>query len=84
MGGANLLVDVNSFAVFSNAIGQLARAPMFGLLDFRAFFRASRLNAGEDLLDFVFRCGRTRDKNQIVQTLFHDDPLSFFSGREAR
>src|SRR5471030_3036677 len=41
VGGANLLVDVNSFAVFGDAIGQLAGAPMLGLLNLGALFRAS-------------------------------------------
>src|SRR5579859_5718766 len=73
MTGANLLVDVNALAMLGHAIGELARAPVLGLLDLSALFRAGVLDAGNHFLDFVLRRGRPRDKNQIVQAFFHDD-----------
>jgi hypothetical protein len=63
---ANLLVNVDAFAMLGDAIGELARAPMLSLFDFAALFGASVLDAGEDLFDFVFRGGRAGDENQIV------------------
>src|SRR5271154_4921828 len=83
MRGANLLVNVNPFAVLGHAIGQLARSPVLGLLDLRALLRARVLDARENFLHFVFRGSRPRDENQIVQTLFHDD-LFFFRSRQSR
>src|SRR5207344_1657277 len=43
---ANLLVDVNALAVLGHAISELARAPVLGLLNLAALFRASVLDAG--------------------------------------
>src|SRR5258707_13760719 len=71
--GANLLVHVNTFAVFGHAISQLARAPLLGLFHLAAFFRAGVLDHGKNFLDLLFRRCRTDDEHQIVMTLFHDD-----------
>src|SRR5437016_4704088 len=70
-------MHVNSFAVLSHAVRQLPRAPVLGLLDLAALFRASVLDDREQLLDLVFRRRRPHDENQIVITLFHDG-LFFF------
>src|SRR5271165_1641049 len=88
--GANLLIDVDAFAVLGHFVSQFAGAPMFGLLDLGALFRAGVLNPADDFLDVLFRSRRASDKNQIVQSfLFHvTSSLSFTSlkttGREAR
>src|ERR1700675_418045 len=82
--GAHLLVDVNTFAVLGDFVGELARAPVLGLFDLAALFGDGMFDGGEDLLDFVFRCRRAGDENQIVQTFFHDDLVSSCSGRLAR
>src|SRR6266849_3160670 len=76
MRGANLLIYVDAFAMLGDAVGELARAPMLGLFNLAALFRAGVLDAGEDFLDFVFRRGGANDENQIVQTLFH--VMTFF------
>src|SRR5258707_10646098 len=68
----DLLVHVNSFAVLGHAVSQLARAPVLGLLDFAALFGARVLDARENFLDLLLRCCRPGDKDQVVQTLFHD------------
>src|SRR5438034_5739804 len=68
MRGANLLVHVNAFAMLVDAIGQLARPPLLGLLHLAAFFRAGVLHHAEYLLDVLFRRGRSNDENQIVIT----------------
>src|SRR5258708_6300806 len=81
---AHLLVDVNALTVLRDLVGQLAGAPVLGLFDLAALFGDGMLDGGEDLLDFVFRRGRAGDENQIVQTFFHDDLVSFCSGRWAR
>src|SRR2546430_13998347 len=73
MRGANLLVHVNAFAMLVDAIGQLARPPLLGLLHLAALFRAGVLHHAEYLLDVLFRRGRSNDENQIVITLFHGD-----------
>src|SRR5262249_3611107 len=67
----NLLVYVHAFAMLGHAISQLTRAPMLGFLDLAALLGASMLDHRQDLLDLVLRCCRPRDKDQIVQTLFH-------------
>src|SRR5277367_6699056 len=71
--GADLLINVNAFAMLGHTISEFARAPKLGLLDLRAFFGASGLDAGDHFLDFVFRRCRAGDENQIVQSLLHDD-----------
>jgi len=81
---ANLIVDVDAFAVFGNAVSELARAPVLGLFDLAALFGDGMLDGAENLLDFLFRRGRAGDENQIVQTFFHDDLVSSCSGRLAR
>src|SRR5438552_14708677 len=70
-------MHVNSFAVLGHAVRQLPRAPVLGLLDLAALFRASVLDDGEQLLNLILRRRWPHDENQIVITLFHDD-LFFF------
>src|SRR6266446_3446348 len=82
--GMNLLVNVNPFAVFGHAIRQLPRSPVLGLLDLAALFRASMLDDREHLLDLLFRSRRAHNKNQIVQTFFHDDLVPSTPGHKAR
>src|SRR5712692_11830072 len=83
MRGANFLVHVDAFAVLGHAIGQLARAPVLGLFDLAALFRAGVLDRSQNLLDLVFRRRWPCDENQIVQTLFHGY-LVFLSPPDAR
>src|SRR5260370_102180 len=71
--GINLLVILDAFAVLGHAIRKFPRAPVLGLLDLAALFRASVLDDREDFLDLLFRRRRPHDENQIVITLFHDD-----------
>src|SRR5262245_42405073 len=68
---ADLEIDVDSFAMLGDAIGQLARAPVLGLFDLAALFRAGNFDGVLRFLDFLFRRCRTNDKNQVVQTIFH-------------
>src|SRR2546430_2027245 len=82
MRGADFLVNVDTFAVLGHAIRELACAPVLGLLDLAAFFRAGVLDDREDFLDLVFRRRRPHDKNQIVITLFHDDLFPFTPGTQ--
>src|SRR6266403_1537689 len=82
--GVNLLVNVNPFAMFGHAIRQLPRSPVFGLLDLAALFRASMLDHREHFLDLLFRSRRAHNKNQIVQTFFHDDLVPSTPGHKAR
>src|SRR5438045_4301303 len=82
MRGADFLVNVDTFAVLGHAIGELARAPVLGLLDLAALFRAGVFDDREDFLDLVFRRRRPHDKNQIVITLFHDDLFPFTPGAQ--
>src|SRR6266481_2202640 len=77
---ANLIVDIDTFAVLGNAIGELACAPMLGFFDLGALVAAGVFNRVLDFLDFVFRCGRTNDKNQVVQTFFHGSSFLAFHG----
>jgi hypothetical protein len=44
---------------------------VLGLFDLAALFGAGGFDHVLDFLDFVLRCGRTDDKNQVVQTIFH-------------
>jgi len=74
---ADLVVDVDAFAVLGNFVSELAGAPMFGLFDLGAFVAAGVLNRVLHFLDFVFRRGRTNDKNQVVQTFFHGSSFLF-------
>src|SRR5262249_2292140 len=73
---ANLLVVIHPFAVLGHAVGQLSRAPVFALLDLRTLIRAGVFDRVQHLLNLVFRRRGTRDKNQIVQTLFHSSLVS--------
>src|SRR3954462_395510 len=73
--GANLLIHIDTFAVLGHAIREFARAPMLGLFNLAGLLLASVFDAGEDLLDFVFRRGGPDDEDQIIQTFFHDDDL---------
>src|ERR1700745_1075879 len=68
---ADLIIDVDAFAVFGNAVSELARAPVLGLFDLGTLIAAGVFNRVLDFLDFVFRRRRTNDKNQVVQTFFH-------------
>src|SRR5712675_1253793 len=68
---ADLVVDVDAFAVLGNFVSELASAPMLGLFDLGAFVAAGVLHRVLHFLDFVFWRGRTDDKNQVVQTFFH-------------
>src|SRR5258708_33869029 len=74
---ADLVVDVDAFAVFGNFVSELASAPMLSLFDLGAFVTAGMLNRVLHFLDFVFRRGRTDDKNQVVQTFFHGSSFLF-------
>src|SRR5579885_898914 len=74
---ANLLIEVDSFAMLGDAIGEFARAPILRLFDLGVLFRASVLDGRKHTLDLVFRRGRASDKDQVVQTLFHDGLVSF-------
>src|SRR6202022_1991524 len=76
--GADLLIDVNSFAMLGHAIGQLPRTPMLGLLDLSVLLRNGMLERGEHLLDVFFRGCRPHDENQVVQTFLHIDLVSLF------
>src|SRR5260370_35065835 len=71
MRSANLLIDIDAFAMLGHAISKLARAPMFRLFNLADLFRAGVLHGGKDFLDFVFRRRGTHDEDQIVQTLLH-------------
>src|SRR5262249_49510608 len=64
--GANLEVNVDAFAVLGDAVSKPARAPMLGLFDFAALFRAGDLDSVFGFLDFLLRRCRTNDKDQIV------------------
>src|SRR4029077_4598545 len=44
--GAQLLIDVNAFAVFGDLVGELARAPVLGLFDLAALFGDGMLDGG--------------------------------------
>src|SRR5690348_727519 len=74
--GANLLVHVNAFTVLVDAIGQLARAPLLGLLDLAASLLTSVLDQRQNRLAFLIRRCRTDDENQVVIPLFQDDLFS--------
>src|SRR5205807_4172842 len=82
MRGPDFLVNVDAFAVLGHAIGKLPRAPVLGLLDLAALFRASVLDDREDFLDLLFRRRRPDNENQIVITLFHDDLFPFTPGAQ--
>src|SRR5712664_4121285 len=82
--GMNLLVNINPFAMFGHAIGQLPRSPVFGLLDLATLFRTSMLDDREHLLNLLFRSRRAHNKNQIVQTFFHHDLVPSTPGHKAR
>src|SRR5262249_38196948 len=71
VGGANLEINVDAFAVLGDAVSKPARAPVLGLFDFAALFRAGDFDGVLRFLDFLFRRCRTDDKDQIVQTVFH-------------
>jgi len=60
-----------TLAMFRHAIGQPARAPLLGFLDFAAVFGGGMLECRHDLADFFLRRSRPADENQVVQTLFH-------------
>jgi hypothetical protein len=73
--GAEGDVHVEAFALFGHAVGHLARTPLLDLFDLAPVLRDGVLHRRNNFGDFLFRCGRKTDENQIVHAFFHGSSI---------